>query len=47
MYSIIFNNKDLIINNIKKIKRNNQEIKEIIIFIKQKTLRGICTPKNE
>ena len=47
MYSIIFNNKDLIINNIKKIKSNNQEIKEIINFIKQKSLRGICTPKNE
>ena len=35
-------------NNIKKIKKNNsKEIEEIINFINNKSLRGICTPKNE
>ena len=47
-YFIIFDNKDSIMNNIKKIKKNNsKEIEEIINFINNKSLRGICTPKNE
>jgi len=47
-YSIIFDNRDSIMNNIGKIKKNkNKEINEIINFINKKSLRGICSTKNE
>ena len=45
----IFNNKDTIVNNLKKIKLENitiNEIKEIIKFINEKSKRGICALDN-